>query len=549
MTLDRIDCVLVGSFDTCFDSLYRSVVPSGRQSAFLSYLQHNSVEVQGRRLTYSELLNLALSRATGVDPQFHVGRLPNLASHYLASFLGRRGFSTSVVNCLPYDDAQLRAALAQRPMAIALSTTLYLDPGPVQQTVQRIRALDPRVRIIVGGPFIFNTCRGNDSLTQNILFDQMGADVYVDESQGEATLARVLGRLQAGRDLEGVANVIWRSPGGRWQHEPREAEANDLDDESIDWSVFSADQLGPTVQTRTARSCAFKCSFCSHPQMAGALSLASVDVVERELSQMAAHGVRNVVFIDDTFNVPLPRFKNICRMMIRRKFPLRVFSYLRAGNADMETFDLMAQAGWGGVFLGVESGDQEILGNMNKFAKVGTVARGVRALRERGITTFASFIVGFPGETEASIANTIAFIEDNAPTFYRAEVWYADPGTPVMRDPERFGIRGAAFSWRHATMDWRQATQWVHEIYSTVTASQVLPVYGFDFWSLPYLLGQGLTLDDIQEFARAAGSMMLRGMTPGAAENAGELERLVAVSRNFGRPPPTSPLLAAGCAS
>jgi radical SAM superfamily enzyme YgiQ (UPF0313 family) len=343
----------------------------------------------------------------------------------------------------------------------------------------------------------------------------------------------VLARLREHRDQSGIATVIWRGPDGRWRREPREAENNDLDAESIDWSRFAPARLAPTAQMRTARSCAFKCSFCSHPELAGPLTLASVEVIERELEQLVACGVRNVVFIDDTFNVPLPRFKSICRMMIRRGFPLRAFSYLRAGNADTETFDLMAEAGWAGAFLGVESGDQRILGNMNKFAKVQTVAAGVRALRERGIATFTSFIVGFPGETDESIANTIAFISDNAPDFYRAEVWYADPGTPVMRDAERFGIKGAAFSWRHATMDWREATRWVHEIYATVTASQVLPVYGFDFWSLPYLLGQGFTLDYIRRFTEIAGAMMLRGMQAGASANAADLERLVELTRRY----------------
>src|SRR5215213_9730881 len=94
-------------------------------------------------------------------------------------------------------------------------------------------------------------------------------------------------------------------------------ENNSLDENFIDWRYFSAETIGATIQTRTARSCAFKCSFCNYPTRAGALTLTSLDVVERELNSMRELGnVQNVVFIDDTFNVPLPRFKEICRLMI-----------------------------------------------------------------------------------------------------------------------------------------------------------------------------------------------------------------------------------------
>ena len=83
--------------------------------------------------------------------------------------------------------------------------------------------------------------------------------------------------------------------------------------------------LGRTVQTRTARSCAYRCSFCDYPIRAGKLALAAVDIVERELAMLHARGVANVVFVDDTFNVPEERFRALCAMMIRRRFGFRWF--------------------------------------------------------------------------------------------------------------------------------------------------------------------------------------------------------------------------------
>ena len=102
---------------------------------------------------------------------------------------------------------------------------------------------------------------------------------------------------------------------------------------------------------------------------AGALSLTSVEVVEKELAQLGRRGVQHVIFIDDTFNVPGPRFKELCKMMIRNDFGFSWYSYFRCAAArDVETYDLLRDSGCKAVFLGIESGDQNVLDNMSKVA-------------------------------------------------------------------------------------------------------------------------------------------------------------------------------------
>jgi p-methyltransferase len=73
---------------------------------------------------------------------------------------------------------------------------------------------------------------------------------------------------------------------GKLQRTATVAENNSLDENFIDWRSFSAETTGTTLQTRTARSCAFKCSFCNYPTRAGALTLTSLDVLEKELDSM-----------------------------------------------------------------------------------------------------------------------------------------------------------------------------------------------------------------------------------------------------------------------
>ena len=49
-------------------------------------------------------------------------------------------------------------------------------------------------------------------------------------------------------------------------------------------------------------------------------------------------------------------------------------------------------------------------------------------------------------------------------------------------------------------MDWREACAFIEESYRTITNSVILPGHAFDFWSLPYLMENGLSLDQIRQF-------------------------------------------------
>jgi p-methyltransferase len=337
----------------------------------------------------------------------------------------------------------------------------------------------------------------------------MGADFYVTDPQGEGTLATLVRCLNEGQNPATVPNLTYFREGRLFSTETV-PEANSMDEVDIRWNDFAREEpVGQTIQMRTARSCSFKCAFCNYPTRAGNLALASLDTVERELESIRAiGGVSNVVFIDDTFNVPLPRFKELCRMMIRGKFNFNWYSYFRCSNSDEQAFDLMAESGCKGVFLGIESGSPAILKNMNKSATIERYAAGIQALRQRQITTFGSFILGFPGETTETVQETIDFIRVNKPDFYRAQMWYCEPGTPIMREQEKYKIAGEGFVWEHATMTSLEAMDHIDRMFLTTKESVWLPQWSFDFWFIPYITGRGVPVDKFRQFVAHADSLL-----------------------------------------
>jgi p-methyltransferase len=504
---EPLDCLVLG-YDDDTPRLFARLAEAPPDSVESRIFQRNHLSIRGTPATYMDVINHVVGQrpewiARGEAPFYHVGEVTNLAALYLSSYLLARGFSAKPISLVAAErDLVIDILEEERPAAVAITTTFYEDTAAVAGLARLVRDHCPAATVVVGGPLVQNLFHDLEPEAFQAALVEMAADVYVNEPEGEHTLLELLRAIRADSDLGTVPNVFVRD-GDRFRFTVARREQNVLDECAIEWSRFGDPVLGRTVQTRTARSCAYHCSFCDYPIRAGRLSTASVAVVERELETLRDRGVENVVFVDDTFNVPHERFREICRMMIRRGFGFRWFSYLRCGSVKSpDTFDLMRESGCEGVFLGIESGDPTVLRNMDKASTPEQYLRGIEALHRNDILTFASFICGFPGETERSLRNTIDFLSAARPTLYRVEPWWYNHRSPIHRRAAEFGLTGQAYQWRHATMSAAEASDGIDFIFANVAASWWCPQQSFSFWALPYLMGKGMSRGDLVEFLR-----------------------------------------------
>jgi radical SAM PhpK family P-methyltransferase len=512
---EAVDCIIVGYNDLPFEKYVELLSQYGRNSEAFRDLKFSFVDLNGKPLNYVSLLNHVVKRAhpeigdgAGLGP-FKSGEIPNLAAVYLSNFLRKFGIRTKYINLFQDEKDKFAELLQAKPACVAITTTFYVLNFPVNEIVQFVREHSPQTKIVVGGPLISNHLRNLQGGALDSALMDMAADFYVVDSQGEGTLATLVKTVKHNLNPGEVPNLAYFDH-GRLVRTPVVPEVNVMDEVDIHWDEFSLEEdLGETIQLRTARSCAFKCAFCNYPARAGKLSLSSLDTVERELSSIRSlENVSNVVFIDDTFNVPLPRFKDLCRLMIKKQYNFNWFSYFRCSNSDEEAFDLMAESGCKGVFLGIESGSPSILKNMNKAATIERYAEGIKMLKERNITTFGSFILGFPGETDQTVEETIDFIRTNKPDFYRTQMWYNEPGTPIHLEKDKYQIKGEGFVWEHASMTSLEAMDHIDRMFLTIKESVWLPQWSFDFWFIPYALGKGISIPDFKKFVSYANQML-----------------------------------------
>src|SRR5262245_58954596 len=87
---DRLDCVIVGHNDMDFDLVQEDLRKTRNYSGAYNDIKANSLQFNGRRITYMNLLNQVLQTATGPRPPLHVCEMPQLGVAYLKSFLARR---------------------------------------------------------------------------------------------------------------------------------------------------------------------------------------------------------------------------------------------------------------------------------------------------------------------------------------------------------------------------------------------------------------------------------------------------------------------------
>jgi radical SAM PhpK family P-methyltransferase len=498
------DCLLLGFNDSNFAGFVDMVKSMGTESGAFKDLNLAYIDFNGKPHRSMDMLNhFYFEGKPESEKRFHNADFLWPVITYLGSYLHRRGYTFDYVNLPHLQKDSLREKLERNDiLTIAITTTLYVSVHPILELISFIKQYNKTAKIIVGGPYVSNLPKMTDSVTFQRLLNYIGADVYVISSEGEEALVNIIEALKNKGGLGKVANIAYKQD-RKYVLTAASTEASPLEENMVDYSLFPAEEIDQFVTLRTAKSCPFSCAFCGFPQRAGKYKYLSVELVEKELNAIRDIGpVTTLTFIDDTFNVPKERFREMMRMMINNNYGFKWNSFYRSDHGDELTIELMSKAGCEGVFLGIESGSDAQLQRMNKTARRKDYLKSIPLLRGAGISTHANVIVGFPGETPSTYQETVGLIEETRPDFFRAQLWYADPVTPIWEKKDEYEVKGSAFNWSHNTMDYQMACDWVDNMFVNIENSIWLPQNGFEQWSTFYLQRKGMSLDQVKTFLK-----------------------------------------------
>jgi radical SAM superfamily enzyme YgiQ (UPF0313 family) len=426
-----------------------------------------------------------------------------LAGYYLESFLKTHGYDARAVFTL--DEAGSWSAGSPTPVAVALSTTFITSVAELVSTLLRVRSSVPAdVPIVVGGQLVWkHYLWGPDRFAGRVevegrpelapLFGPRGDPVlrdatYVASEFGEHTLLRLLEALRRGArtadELSDVENLVVWTPEG-WRSTSRAPEPLDLDREFTRWDVVD-EMPAAMVPVRTSVGCPHQCEFCDFVAVHPRLRLRSATSIVQELRLIAARGGTSISFVDDNALSSRGRARELARAIAESELGMRWGGYLRADRVGEDEAVLLANSGLMYGWCGIESGDPEILRRMKKRSDLEAARVGIDALTGAGVQVLATFVLGFPGETGASVDASVAFLnglrrDARGAVEYLVFPFQVAPGAPVD-SPERrreLGLTGLLDRWQHPTMcsDDVRAT-WAPHFFRGVEASYTY--YGGD---------------------------------------------------------------------
>jgi len=385
----------------------------------------------------------------GVSRPTRAGCFPPLDLLALASYLGRIA-PDSEVTVLDGDllsFGQIVDAIGAD--VVGITTKAFTYPQALRiASAAKLRGAD----VVLGGPWA-------SAVAHEVLENRPFVDCVV-VGQGEAAL----GYLARGLSCGGLPGVWTRGERGRPVGRP--AAALDLDAlPPLDYRYCSLNEYRTNYARRfpgdvhtapvswfSHRGCQWRdvsggCTYCRrHDAPATRRSpelfwLALGDVVARTKADL-------VWDVADTFTAPREWLAGVAASR-PAPLPCSLYVYARPSDLDPGGADLLAEIGCVQVLMGVESGDDELLRATNKGHTAEEAFRAAVTCADRGIAVFPAFLLGLPGETEASLRATVdlaaRIVSEARCREVSSAVLVPLPGTPVYNDLRQCG---GADQWR-----------------------------------------------------------------------------------------------------
>jgi radical SAM superfamily enzyme YgiQ (UPF0313 family) len=193
----------------------------------------------------------------------------------------------------------------------------------------------------------------------------------------------------------------------------------------------------PYTTMQTSRGCPGRCIFCTAPEFYGRETrFRGAANVMAELREIKALGFKEVFFRDETFTAYRERNREICRALIDEKLGLTWIANGRVDMVDRETMSLMKKAGCHMLKFGVESGSGEMLRAYRKGTTPAQARQAFRDAAAAGLETHAHLVLGGPGESPETLAQTLAFVKELRPTTASFGLLTPFPGTELFRRVE-----------------------------------------------------------------------------------------------------------------
>lgn len=197
-----------------------------------------------------------------------------------------------------------------------------------------------------------------------------------------------------------------------------------------------------SMSIQYSRGCPYDCEFCDIVVLNGRKPRTkSTSQLVAELDALYERGWRHAVFmVDDNFIGNKNKLKAeilpaVIEWMRKRRYPFKMFTQVSINLADdEELMDLMTQAGFDTVFIGIETPDEDCLQECGKHNNTGRdLVESVHLLQHHGFQVQAGFIIGFDHDTPSIFERQVNFIQKSGIVAAMVSLLNAPRGTRLYK--------------------------------------------------------------------------------------------------------------------
>ncbi len=365
-------------------------------------------------------------------------RFPPLGLGYIVAYLRSHGISAELVDCtFMKQEEALEKVRRTSPRIIGIQAMFSMKDKALE--FAKLLRKDCEL-LVAGGPLATSN---PEEFIQS--FD------VVAIGEGEQTMLEIVQAVESHSNFGDVKGITFRDKEKVIVTPPRDF-IEDLD--AIPFPAreqfnnkgymkhYSSNFGYTTTALITSRGCPFECDFCSRPIFGNTFRSRSANNIAQEVEEVERLGYERVWFADDCFTLNRVRLIEICDELIHRKIKIGWECLSRVDTVDSDIARKMKEAGCVRVFFGIESGNDTILKIMKKQATVKQARKAVNIFKQSGIQVGAFFILGYPGETEETILDSVNFASSLPLDYLSFTFPYPIPGTPLFERVRKTMISG-----------------------------------------------------------------------------------------------------------
>ncbi|MFT7250609.1 MAG: anaerobic magnesium-protoporphyrin IX monomethyl ester cyclase [Flavobacterium sp.] len=362
---------------------------------------------------------------------------PPLGLLYVSAYLQGKNIPNNVFDStFSSQEEQLQFILEKNPKVICIYTNLMtkIEVIKLMNIIKTEKYNHPK--IVLGGPDVSYNI-------ENYL--KAGADFLVI-GEGEETTFELYNAIINNQNFNTINGIAFLENEKVIQTEAR-TKFKELDElplpnrEAINMQKYldtwknNHGQSSMTISTQ--RGCPYTCKWCSTAVYGQSYRRRPAEQVAAEMKMLKENYNPDVIwFVDDVFTVSHKWLLGFREEVLKQDAIIPFECITRAERLNDEILALLKEIGCFRIWIGAESGSQKVIDLMDRRVDVNVVKEAIQKTNQLGIETGTFIMLGYPGETEEDILETINYLKDANPTHYTITIAYPIKGTSLYNEVE-----------------------------------------------------------------------------------------------------------------